>query len=246
MRSRNLAFLFAAALTLGACASGGDGDVSESSSPSDTPSESGSATPGPADAGSDPAAEQLPTVSEDLPDGVAATVAGQDIEVAVVEARFALVSELPQVAEQLADDDGTVEAQINGTILGQLVVRSLVLHGAQQEGVEISDDEVAAERSRLAEEAGGPEAFAAQTAEAGIPEDQLDEELRASLAFTQVVDGLLADAGVEPAGPDAPTQDPAAAQIQQEWLLALVQGGDVVVDESMGAWDPNTGQVVPA
>ena len=84
-----------------------------------------------------------------------------------------------------------------------------------------------------------------------------------------IADGLLRDAakradkaieGIDPdaatatpepqaTGTEAPSADPEAqqaSQIQQDWLFELVNSGDVVVDEAYGAWNPQSGQVVPA
>jgi hypothetical protein len=250
-----LALLLAGALVLGACGQSDDTstDAAATDTPSATATEGGTAAPS-------PGASQPEPVSEDLPDGVAATVGDTEVATEALDERLALIREIPQVKEQLQGDGADqVEARLQSQALGQLVLQEVVLQGAAQEDVEVSQEQVDQRRSELAEEAGGEEALAEQLTSAGVPEGQVDKELRASLAFEQVSEKLLEDAGVDPEATAAPTPDPSstaspspnpdaqkAQQIQQEWLLELVSSADVVVDEAYGAWDPSTGQVVPA
>lgn len=234
-----LAPVLAGALLLAAC---GDAD---DAAPSDA-----TADPSSTAAAEDGAAQDVP-VSEDLPDGVAATVGDTEVAVDDLEARLALVREIPEVAQQLdGDDTGQLEAQLISQALGQLVLQRVVLQGAAAEDVEVGDDEVDDRRSQLTEDAGGPEAFAEQLVSSGVPEDQVTQELRASIAFELVTEQLLADAGVEATaspteGSSAPPSPDPRTQVQQEWLLELLTRTPVVVDEAYGAWDPNSGQVVP-
>jgi hypothetical protein len=250
-----LALLLAGALVLGACGQSDDTstDAAATDTPSATATEGGTAAPS-------PGASQPEPVSEDLPDGVAATVGDTEVATEALDERLALIREIPQVKEQLQGDGADqVEARLQSQALGQLVLQEVVLQGAAQEDVEVSQEQVDQRRSELAEEAGGEEALAEQLTSAGVPEGQVDKELRASLAFEQVSEKLLEDAGVDPEATAAPTPDPSstaspspnpdaqkAQQIQQEWLLELVSSADVVVDEAYGAWDASTGQVVPA
>ncbi len=245
MRTRlPLALLLSGALVLSAC--GGGEEASSDATATDTPSATATDAAPDADA-------QADLVSEDLPEGVAATVGGEEIPVEDLEARLELIRSIPQVEEQLEGETADqVESQLQQQALSQLVLQEVVIQGAADEDVEVTDDQVAERRSEIEEQAGGDEAFAEQLASAGVPEDQLDEELRASIAFEVVTEKLLADAGVEPAATPtegdtaAPQADPQAQQIQQDWLTQLVSSTDVVVDEAYGAWNPATGQVVAA
>lgn len=246
-RSAPAAILLAGALLLGACSSDDAGGQADGT---DAPTEAATdtATDAPAPAGTEAPTDAAPLVSEDLPDGVAATVADEEIPVASLEERFQLVSQLPDVASQLEGADGeSITAQVNSTILSQLVLQSIVLQGAEDEGVEITEEDVAAEREAVTEQAGGQDALAQQLSEAGLPEGQLERELRASVAFQKVTEVLLdaSDQDVQ-YDPDAATPDPAVQQVQQEWLLGLVSSTDVVVDQEYGGWDQAAGQVVPA
>lgn len=249
MRTRPvLASLLAGALFLAACS----GD--ESSDPTATDTPTAGATDGGTDAPTD-AASQADLVSEDLPDGVAATVGDTEVAVADLQQRLELIRQIPQVKKQLEGENADqVEAQLESQALGQLVLQEIVLQGAAEEDVQIGDEQVAERRTELAEQAGGEEALAEQLASSGVPEDQLARELRASMAFELVVEQLLTDAGIDPqATPDPASTEAAtdpeaqqAQQVQQDWLRELVTSTDVVVDEEYGAWNPSSGQVVPA
>lgn len=247
MRTRlPLALLLSGALFLGAC--GGGDEASSDATATDTPT----ATEGdPSDADSTDPAAQAELVSEDLPEGVAATVGGEEIPVEDLEGRLEVIRAIPQVQQQLEGDNAEqVESQLQQQALSQLVLQEVVIQGAAEEDVQVTDEQVAERRTEIEEQAGGDEAFAEQLASAGVPEDQLDAELRASLAFEVVTEKLLADAGVEPTATPSegstapPTADPQAQQVQQDWLTELVSSTDVVVDEAYGAWNPATGQVV--
>ena len=235
--------LLAGSLLLAACGGGDDASTDASATATDTAT----------DAAPSDAPSQADLVSEDLPEGVAATVGGEQIPVQDLEARLEVIRTIPQVQEQLEGDEASqVEAQLQQQALSQLVLQEVVIQGAAEEDVEIADEQVAERRTELQESAGGEDAFVEQLANAGVPEDQLDAELRASIAFEVVTEKLLADAGVEPAptptegATTAPPVNPEAQQVQQQWLTELVSSTDVVVDEAYGAWNPATGQVVAA
>jgi hypothetical protein len=182
------------------------------------------------------------THSADLADGVAAEVGGVTIAVALIDARNQLLREDPQFGAQLEEDEtGMLEGQLRSQILNQLVLQELVLQGAASDGIEVTDDDVAAERAVLVEEFGDEETLQAQLAAAGLPEDQLDMEIRASLAIDRVTDQLLADAGdLDPADQEA------RFAVQEQWLRSIADDVDVVVDTAFGAWSPEQLAVIPA
>lgn len=254
MRIRTaVAPLLAGALFLTAC-----GGSSDDAAPEATGSESATAAEGatgtPTDAASTPE-----LVSEDLPEGVAATVGDEEISVEALEERMAAIREVPQVKQQLEGDNAAqVESQLQTQALGQMVLQRVVIQGATGEDVQVGEDQVADRRAELEEEAGGADAFAEQLATAGVPESQFPTELRASLAFELVTQKLLEDSGIDPdaataaptpSGTESASPNPEAQQaqqIQRSWLTELVASTDVVVDEAYGAWNPQSGQVVPA
>jgi FKBP-type peptidyl-prolyl cis-trans isomerase (trigger factor) len=169
-------------------------------------------------------------------------VGGVTIAVALIDARNQLLREDPQFGAQLEEDEtGQLEGQLRAQILNQLVLQELVLQGAASDGIEVTDDDVAAERAVLVEEFGDEETLQAQLAAAGLPEDQLDMEIRASLAIDRVTEQLLADAG------DLDPEDQEARfAVQEQWLRSVADDVEVVVDTAFGAWSPEQLAVVPA
>jgi hypothetical protein len=220
------ALVLSTVLVLAGCASDPD-DVATDPSPTAT-------EPGQGQVGQ--------TYAADLADGVAAEVGGVTIAVALIDARNQLLREDPQFGAQLEEDEtGTLEGQLRSQILNQLVLQELVLQGAASDGIEVTDDDVAAEREVLVEEFGDEETLQAQLAAAGLPEDQLDMEIRASLAIDRVTEQLLADAGdVDP------TDEEARFAAQEQWLRSVADDVDVVVDTAFGAWSPEQLAVIPA
>lgn len=226
-----------AVLGLAACSSEPAGD---GASPTTT------ASPGAAETGTEggTAAPEGETFSADLADGVAATVGDTEIPTDDLEARLELTLESDQMQQQLEQGDPEqVRQNLQGQILQQMVLQKLIVQAAADEGVEVTEEDVAEERANLAEQFGGEEALEEQLQAVGLPQDQLEGEIRASVAIQQVTEGLMAD--TEPS--DDPTaQQQAEAQAQQQWLLGKVSEIEVVVDEEYGAWDPAQVAVVPA
>ena len=251
MRTRlPLALLLSGALLLSACGGGDeatDTDTDAAASTADTASETAT------DAAPSENPSQAELVSEDLPDGVAATVGDSEIPVEALQQRLSVIREIPQVQQQLeGESSDQVEAQLQTQALGQLVLQEIVLQGAAGEDVDVSDQQVSDRQDELVQQAGSEDAFADQLASAGVPEEQLSQELRASIAFELVTEKLLADADVAPSESETSSEDASAApsadptqQVQQDWLFGLIESTDVVVDEAYGAWNPSTGQVVP-
>lgn len=227
-----------AVLGLAACSSEPDG---ADPGPTTTASPDAGAATGP-DGGT--AAPEGETFSADLGDGVAATVGDTEIPTADLEARIELTLESDQMQQQLEQGDPEqVRQNLQGQILQQMVLQQLIVQAAADEGVEVTEEDVAEERASLAEQFGGEEALEEQLQSVGLPQDQLEGEIRASVAIQQVTEGLMAD--TEPS--DDPTaQQQAEAQAQQQWLLGKVSEIEVVVDEEYGAWDPAQVAVVPA
>ena len=123
-----------------------------------------------------------------------------------------MIREIPQVQQQLeGENTDQVEAQLQSQALSQLVLQQVVLQGAAEEDVDVSDQQVSDRQGELVDEAGSEDAFAEQLASAGVPESQLDQELRASIAFELVTEKLLADAGVDPSETASPTEGGSAA-----------------------------------
>lgn len=246
MRTK-LTVLTAAVLLLGACSTGGDDTPADPTAPDAPTATDGTAAPVPTAGATPPAPPEA--VSADLPDGVAASVGDVEIGTEELAARFDLVVAQPEIQQQLETGDGEqIEAQLNSQILSQLIVQEAVVQGAAEEGIEVTDEQVAEERAELVETVGGEEALAERMAQAGIPESELEDDLRAGVAFEQVGEALVEQGEAPTTGPSpAPSGAPDPVQMaQQQWLMELLTGMDIVVDESLGGWDATTGSVVPA
>lgn len=173
----------------------------------------------------------------DLPSGVAARIGeSTDITVADLQARVALVSEQPEVAEALAEDAGGVlRTQLQAELLAQMIVIEVALVGAAEQGIDVTQADVDASRQELEDEAGGPDAFLEEARRSGIPEDQLGRTLLALVALDEVAATLDGDDG-QAGGPDAAVA---------AWFVDLLGRTPVVVATELGLWDPSAGQVVP-
>jgi peptidyl-prolyl cis-trans isomerase C len=127
---------------------------------------------------------------------VAATVGDAEIAIATVEERFETAKANPQVAQQLEGDDGTFASQVQAQILSQLIRSQLLQAGAEELGVEVTDDDVAAKRDEIVEEFGGEEAFEQVIEQNNLTEDEVDAQLRDLALQDGVQEALTADLDV--------------------------------------------------
>lgn len=108
---------------------------------------------------------------------VAATVNGSDIPVSTVERRFESIAANPEFASQVEDDDGTFSSQVQASLLSGLIESEVVRQGAGEIGIEVGDAEVDARREELVEEMGGQEAFDDVVEEAGLSEEDVQDQI---------------------------------------------------------------------
>lgn len=217
------ALALAAALVLAACGSGSDPD----------PASTGTAT--------DTAGDAL---RADLPDGVAAQVEDVDIDSDRVDERVDKALENPQLAQQLPEDEEQARSLVQASVLGQMVITEAVLLAGEQEGIEVSDEGIAAKREELEEQAGGVDALQQQVDAIGFSDEELDRELRSLAVLDEVAEREAPDAGPT-ASPAAPGQPDPADLAVQEWLRGQLTGMQIVVDSDYGRWDAQQLQVVP-
>ncbi len=119
----------------------------------------------------------------------AATVGGEDIPIATVEDRFEQASANPQVAQQLeGDDSGQFEAQVQSQILSQLILAEIVTQWADELGIEASQAELDAERESVIEQLGGEDQFQQAVEQAGLSEEQVDDQLRQQVLQTKIAE----------------------------------------------------------
>lgn len=212
-------------LVLGLFAAACNGD----DTPDDTAATPGSETPTETDA-----------QSADLDEGVAATVNGEEISSSKVDERVQSIVDNPAAQEQFeGQDEETVRASLRSRVLTSLIANVIVSQGADDLGVEASDEDIAAARAQLEEIVGGEEELDEHLATTGVSQEQLDEELRV-LALLDAVGEELSDAE----GDDAEAQQQ-RQEAASQWLSERLVEADVQVDREYGAWDPSTRQVVP-
>lgn len=131
---------------------------------------------------------------------VAATVNGTDIPVSDVEGQAELMGQNPQVQQQYqgADED-QVEQQLQADALNQLIIEVILRDGAEELGVEVTEEDIGETRSEIAAQFGGDEdAMYTQLEEQGLDREEVDRQLEVL---------TLQDAVVAELGPGVADED---------------------------------------
>lgn len=124
-----------------------------------------------------------------------AIVNGEEIPAEDLETRFSAMSENPQFSQQLeADDSGAMEKQLKSQILNQMIQVELLRQGADDLGVEVTDEDVAEQRSEIEDrlEEQGTDLETAMEQQ-GLDEEDLEEELETAALQQKVVAELTSD-----------------------------------------------------
>ncbi len=164
---------------------------------------------------------------------VAATVDGVDITIEELEERLGAAPAEPQPGEDPAAQQSSV--------VTQLVQETLLRSAAEEQGVEVTEEDLAATREALVQQFGGEEGLTQQLQQAGVTEDEfqtiLEVQTLQSLLNESVSAGVeVTDAEVEEyyasaAGPFGPQ----SAELRQlvveseaagEAAVARVEGGE--------------------
>ena len=183
----------------------------------------------------------------DLPDGLAAVVDDDEIAEETLEERFDAVVTAPEVAEQLEGEDAEMlEEQLKAQILSRLILDRIVAMGAEELGVDASDEEIAEREADEAEAAGGEDALAVQLESQGVSAEQLEEELRTIVLLDGIEEELTSDLAEEDFEADEELGASPADMAVQEWLFEQLTAREVEVDEAYGVWSAESGQVIPA
>ena len=126
------------------------------------------------------------------PDG-AATVNGEEVPISELRVRYDAVSENPQFQEQLeGDDSGEFEEQVQAEILTGLIRARLLAQGAEELGVELTEEDIEAKREEVVADVGGEEAFEEVIETNNLTEETVDSQLR-DLALQDLVAEELGD-----------------------------------------------------
>jgi parvulin-like peptidyl-prolyl isomerase len=146
----------------------------------------------------------------------AAEVNGDAIPLTALEQRFESVEANPQFAEQFAaDDDGTLQAQVQASILSELIRAAVWQQGAAELGLDVSDADVEERREQLVDEVGGQEAFDDLVEQSGLTEDILQAEIRMLLVQERVREELGGDVEVTDADVEGFYEDERAQRYEQ-------------------------------
>lgn len=231
------AALAAATLLLAACGDDDADDDRAEESTSESVGDSGASGAGASGA-------------EDLAEGVAALVDGEEISATTVEEHVEAFAANPQFAEQMEGPDGeAARVQLRAQVLSTEIVARILASGAEELGDPVTDEDMATARTDLEDQVGGADALTAALDQQGLTESLLDLELTA-LAAIDNIEEALAEEGEDPGGEDAGDQDPAvegepspSEQRAQEFLQEELTAADVTVDEEYGTWSAETGQV---
>lgn len=128
----------------------------------------------------------------------AATVNGEEILISEVRDRIATVRDNPQLAQQLEEDEtGEFEEQVQAEILTGLIRSRLLEQGAEELGVEVSEEDVDEQREQVVEEVGGEDAFEQIVEQNNLTQEEVRSQLRDLALQERVADELTADLEVD-------------------------------------------------
>jgi hypothetical protein len=238
MHVRLLSALVAAIALLFLVGCADDGDPSD-----------GQTTDGDEEAPAELELEGQPDLGEpvDLDEGVAAVVDGVEIADDDVEERFAAISAVPEVAEQLVDDEeGAAAGLYRARVLQNLILDRIVADGAEDLGVEPSDEDVASiEQQAIDEFDGDRDEWESWLDEQGITDEQREQEFRFIARVDAIRDEVADDVDEEELELGEELELAPADLALQQWFGERLDTADVQVDQRYGLWNPQSGEVIP-
>lgn len=179
----------------------------------------------------------------ELDDEVAAIVNGEEVSSTDVEAQVEAFAANPQIAEALQGGEGDAALGVlRAQVVSTMIINHVAVASAEELGVPIGEEDIAAARAELEEETGGSEALAAAMEAEGMSEAQLTAQLRA-LAALRNIEQALAEEG--DGSQDGETGENGVEVRAQQFVSERLLEADVVVNDDYGTWDPQTGQVAP-
>lgn len=188
--------------------------------------------------------------SAGLGDDIAAVVNGHEIEAAEIDEQVEALAENPEMGAQLQQEGA--EELIRSQILSLAIQTRLLIDGAEELDQPVTDDDVAEARTEAEEQAGGAEAFDAMIKEQGLTDETVTLQMTGLAAQDNVEAALAEESGADPSeeppsepGPDGQAPLSPSEQAAQEYFVEQIAAADVVVNDDIGTWDPQTGQVTP-
>lgn len=136
------------------------------------------------------AALVLTSCSDDTP-ATAASVNGRDIATSDVEAQAEIIANDPGVQQQIEGaSDEQAQQQINAFALNQLIFEALLLDGAEELGVEISDEDIEATVTEISAQFGGEDEMYAQLEEQGLDRAEVDRQVELATVRDAIIDEM--------------------------------------------------------
>lgn len=181
----------------------------------------------------------------DLPEGVAATVDGEEIPKAEVEARFEALAKAPEAASRLEGEEGEAVAEGHrAQIVQNLITQRLIGQSAQEMGLEPSEDDLAATEAQVISDfEGDREEFEDALRAEGVTAEQLGDEI-AFAARVEAIREVVADEFDDSELDSEATGLEAPDLALHEWFGQRLATADVAVDREYGVWHAETGKVV--
>ncbi|MEX2618700.1 MAG: SurA N-terminal domain-containing protein [Egibacteraceae bacterium] len=194
-----------------------------------------------------------------LDDDVAAVVNDDEISLDDVEQQVESFANNPQVAEALEGPEGEQTLELlRAQVVSTMIINKLAIAAAEDLDNPVTDEDIAAARGELEDETGGAENLATALEAEGMSEDQLTVQLRA-LAALRNIETALAEGGdadeddaEEGEEGDAEEGEEGDAEegddpetLAQRFIQERLQSADVVINDDIGTWDAQTGQVTP-
>lgn len=128
---------------------------------------------------------------------VAATVNGEDIPIAEVERRFEAVAANPQFASQVEEDeDGEFTAQVQASLLSDLIESAIVRQGAEERGLEITDADVETRTQEIVDQM-GQDQFDDFIEQSGMSAEDVEQQIRDLVRRERLQEELAADVEVD-------------------------------------------------
>ena len=117
----------------------------------------------------------------------AASIGDQEITIAEVEEEFEALSEAPQVRDQLdADTTGEAERGLQANVLTTLIREELLEIAAEELDIEVTQEDLDAERAEVVEASGGEEAFQQALEQNAVSEEELEGLLRSRVIQARI------------------------------------------------------------
>lgn len=125
---------------------------------------------------------------------VAASVGDNQIAVADVEAAYASRAGSSDLASQLqSDDSGEAERNLKAAVLTDLIRSEILDLAAEDRGIEVTDEEIAEQRTTVVESTGGEEALQQALERSNVTEEELEGDLRDQVIARKIGEGLSDD-----------------------------------------------------